>query len=353
MSRKRTCIITGGGGLIGSEAVKYFSPKFDRIALIDNNARAEFFGPEASVKSTIDELDKSDVVRSIWIDIANRTEVETTFKAISEVADIELVIHCAAQPSHDWAASNPYRDFEVNAMGTLNLLESCRQFSPQAIFIFMSTNKVYGDSPNRGNWDELETRYEPAGYKWNWSVEIDEKQPIDQSLHSLFGVSKASADLMTQEYGRYFGMKTGVFRGGCLTGPAHKGAQLHGFLSYLVKCIVHEKEYTVIGYKGKQVRDQIHSKDVCQAFDLFYRNPKPGAVYNIGGGRHSNCSVLEAIDIVERKTGKKANVSFEDTPRRGDHQWYITDMSSFRRDYPEFEYTYTLDQIIDELIQSA
>lgn len=353
--RNRVAVITGSGGLIGSESVKYFSSKFDKIAMIDNNSRAEFFGEEASVTSVLDELQQNPNHKLISIDISNRNLVETSFQAITDVADIELIIHCAAQPSHDWAASNPHRDFEVNALGTLNLLEAYRQYCPRAVFIFMSTNKVYGDSPNRGYFDELETRYEPAWYK-HWHddrVSINESQPIDNSLHSLFGVSKASADLMVQEYGKYFGLKTGVFRGGCLTGPAHKGAQLHGFLSYLVKCIKNEKEYIIIGFGGKQVRDQIHSMDVCRAFDEYYRNPKQGEVYNLGGGRHSNCSVLEAIDIIERKTGKKAIIHKVDEPRRGDHQWYISDMSKFMKDYPTWNYTYTLEQIIDEIIKTA
>lgn len=353
MMRPKVCVITGAGGLIGSECVKYFAPKFDRIAMIDNDSRKEFFGESASVKSVLTTLDAEENNKLIAIDISNRRHVEQVFQAITEGSDIELIIHCAAQPSHDWAASNPHRDFEVNALGTLNLLEAYRQYAPKAVFIFTSTNKVYGDTPNLRYFTEFETRYEPSGTGVGWKMEIKEDFSIDQSLHSLFGVSKAAADLMVQEYGRYFGLKTGVFRGGCLTGPAHQGAELHGFLSYLVKCIVHGKTYNIYGYKGKQVRDCIHSYDVARAFDEFYKNPHPGRVYNIGGGRHSNISILEAIKLIEDRTGKSAIISMHETPRLGDHQWYITDMSKFKQDYPEWDYTYTMEQIIDEIIKTA
>lgn len=349
---KSICIITGAGGLIGSEAVKYFSDKFDQIIGIDNDSRAEFFGESASVRESIKSLEDS--YKNVFIyntDITNQPSID--HKLFMYGSDVKLIIHCAAQPSHDWAAKDPMTDFQVNAVGTLNLLEAYHKYCPEAVFIFTSTNKVYGDSPNRPYFDELETRYEPAGLKCGWKQEIDESQSIDQCLHSLFGVSKASADLLVQEYGRYFGLKTGVFRGGCLTGPGHKGAELHGFLSYLIKCIKHGTPYTIYGFFGKQVRDVIHSFDVVRAFDEYYKDPKMGEVYNIGGGRHSNCSVLEAITMVERKLGRKAVITYNDEARIGDHQWYITDMSRFKSHYPEWNYTYTLDQIIDEIIQSS
>jgi len=343
----RICLVTGIGGLVGSQCASYFKDKFNQVIGIDNNGRAEFFGESASVQSTLESL-KGIIV---WnTDISNRYDVEEIFDAHG--SEIDLIIHTAAQPSHDWAASNPHRDFEVNALGTLNLLEAYRKYCPNAVFIFTSTNKVYGDRPNLGHFDELETRYEPSGYKWRWSVEIDETMSIDQSTHSLFGVSKASADLMVQEYGKYFGLMTGVFRGGCLTGPGHKGAEQHGFLNYLVKCIVQEKPYTIYGYQGKQVRDIIHSYDVVRAFDEFYKVPRMGEVYNIGGGRHSNCSVGEAISLIEHRTGKTAMVTYSDQARKGDHRWYITDMTKFKSHYPNWNYNYTLEQIIDEIIKS-
>lgn len=362
------CLITGAGGLIGSEAVKYFCGKFDWVIGIDNNGRKEFFGEEASVKDSIDHLyGWSDNIVIHNSDITDRYAMEDLFQSYKD--EIKLIIHTAAQPSHDWAASNPHRDFEVNALGTLNLLEAYRKYCPEAVFIFTSTNKVYGDRPNillnqdtegyYGGGGEKAKRYEV--YKSNRHGEggyklfegFNEDWSVDQSTHSLFGVSKIAADLLTQEYGRYFGLKTGVFRGGCLTGPGHKGSEQHGFLSYLVKCIKNERPYTIYGYQGKQVRDNIHSKDVCRIFEQFYNAPRAGEVYNIGGSRHSNCSILEAIVLIEGRVGKKAIVNYVDEPRKGDHQWYITDMSKFKSHYPSWDYTYTLEQIIDEIIQSS
>lgn len=353
----RICLITGIGGLIGSQCADYFRDKFDEIIGIDCDARREFFGDNASVLDSIrDKIDKGDSVYST--DITNRNKINQIFEYHGQ--EIDFIIHTAAQPSHDWAASNPHRDFEVNALGTLNLLEAYRKYCPEATFIFTSTNKVYGDRPNGIHLIETDTRYElnkTGKYKYQvnpnaYENGFPESLSIDNSTHSLFGVSKAYADLAVQEYGKYFGLNTGVFRGGCLTGPSHRGAQLHGFLSYLLKCIVHEQEYTIFG-NGKQVRDNIHAYDVATAFHEFYKNPNPGEVYNIGGGRHSNCSILEAIDIIEKKTGKKANIKFEPNMRKGDHIWYITDMSKFKKDYPNWNYKYNLEQIIDEMIQSA
>lgn len=356
------CVITGAGGLIGSEAVRYFADKFDHVVGIDCDARKEFFGEEASVRSSIAESEiLIDNFGNYNMDISDKYAIEDLFMNYKD--DIKLIIHCAAQPSHDWAASDPHRDFEVNALGTLNLLEAYRKYCPEAVFIFTSTNKVYGDSPNGiiqyRELVELDIRYESYETVSRFKIVpdlydgIDESLSIDQTTHSLFGVSKASADLMVQEYGRYFGLKTGVFRGGCLTGPAHKGAEQHGFLSYLVKCIKNEIPYTVYGFGGKQVRDIIHSRDVVRAFDEFYKAPRPGEVYNVGGSRHSNCSVNEAIKLIEERTGKQAIITYSDNARKGDHQWYITDMSKFKSHYPSWNYTRTLEQIIDEIIQSA
>jgi CDP-paratose 2-epimerase len=261
-------------------------------------------------------------------------------------------VHTAAQPSHDWAAKEPHTDFEINANGTLVLLENFRRSSPNAVFIFTSTNKVYGDLPNKFKYIEKEKRYELDPQDSRYAEKgFDETLSIDQSKHSLFGASKAAADILCQEYGRYFSLKTGIFRGGCLTGPAHSGTELHGFLAYLVKCIAERKKYTIFGYKGKQVRDNIHSYDLVNAFDHFYKNPKCGEVYNIGGSRHSNVSLLEAIEKIENITGKKAVYQYSDKQRIGDHIWYISDVSKFKDHYPDWDYTYDADQILKELCE--
>jgi CDP-paratose 2-epimerase len=355
---KSICIVTGASGLIGSECMRYFADKFDIISGIDNDGRKEFFGKDASTINTFidleDTITNSDMSS---IDISNRDDVDGHFKWFSEDGDIQLIIHTAAQPSHDWATYNPHRDFEVNALGTLNLLEAYRKYCPKATFIFTSTNKVYGDRPNLIPLEELGSRYEYDS-EWipgepNYVNGIDEKMSIDQSTHSLFGCSKAAADLYVQEYGRYFNLNTGVFRGGCLTGPGHQGAEQHGFLSYLVKCIKYDKPYTIYGYNGLQVRDIIHSYDVATIFDHFRKAPRPGEVYNIGGGRFSNCSVKEAIVIIEKKLKKKAIVSYSDEARKGDHIWYVTDMTKFKSHYPTWNYKYTLDEIIDQIIKSV
>ena len=266
---------------------------------------------------------------------------------------ISLVVHCAAQPSHDWAARDPVTDFSVNANGTLVLLEAARKFAPEAVFIFTSTNKVYGDTPNGLPLVEKERRWElDAAHPWG-KHGIDESMSIDQTKHSLFGVSKVAADVLVQEYARYFGMRTGVFRGGCLTGPAHSGAELHGFLAYLVRCAVTGKPYTIFGYKGKQVRDNIHSTDLVQCFWHFFRDPKPGSVYNMGGSRHSNCSMLEAIDLIEDISGHRVNFTLSDEARSGDHIWWISDVRRFQRDYPAWSYSYDLRATLAEMIGAA
>lgn len=347
--RKKTALITGSAGLIGSEAVRFFYEKGFKIIGIDNNARKYFFGPAASTLWNKRKLKKEikDYIH-FTVDIRNQKKIEEIFKNNK----INLIIHAAAQPSHDWAAKEPLTDFTINALGTLILLEAYRKFCPDAVFIYCSTNKVYGDNPNRLKFKELKSRYE-LREDHKFYNGIDETMSLDDNTHSLFGVSKTSADLMAQEYGKYFGLPTGIFRGGCLTGPAHSAAQLHGFLAYLVSCIVSGREYTIFGYKGKQVRDNIHSYDVISAFYHFYLKPKKGEAYNIGGSRHSNISVLEAIDKIERILGKKANVKYYPKNRIGDHIWYISDVSKFKKHYPKWDYTYTSDQILEELCRYA
>jgi len=307
--------------------------------------RKEFFGPQGDTTWNLKRLlDSTRRFTHADIDIRDRVAVDALF------ADnrFDLVIHCAAQPSHDRAASFPLVDFDVNAVGTINVLEATRLHAPEAVFVHMSTNKVYGDAPNELPLVELETRYDyadPDDYDG-----IDETCRIDRSLHSLFGASKAAADLVAQEYGRYFGMNVGVFRGGCLTGPGHSGVELHGFLSYLVKCTVRGDPYTVFGYKGKQVRDQIHSADVVRAFEAYAHDPVPGAVYNLGGGRANSASVLESIDAVERVVGRKLDWTYDDTHRRGDHICYISDLSRLRASHPEWSVTWSLEDIIEEMV---
>ena len=279
-------------------------------------------------------------------DIRDKDAIEKILKEYN--TDIELVIHTAAQPSHDWAANDPITDFTVNANGTLNLLENTRRFAPNAVFIFCSTNKVYGDTPNRLPLRELETRWE-IEESHEYSGGITESMGIDQSLHSVFGASKVAADVLTQEYGRYFGLKTAIFRGGCLTGPGHSGAMLHGFLAYLMKCVMTGQQYTVFGYKGKQVRDNIHSFDLVNAFYHFYKTPRIGEVYNIGGGRHSNCSMLEAIEICEDITGKTLDWRYSETNRTGDHIWWISGVQKFKNHYPKWNFRYDIREILQEI----
>jgi CDP-paratose 2-epimerase len=346
----KTVIVTGAGGLIGSESVEFFCDKGYNVIGIDNDKRAYFFGEGASTKWNIEMLSgKYTNFRNHSIDIRDYDEVMQIFKAYG--ADIEMVIHAAAQPSHDWAVKEPLTDFSINASGTLNLLEATRLIVPEAVFIFTSTNKVYGDTPNDLPLVELETRWE-IDQKHPYHKEgIDELMSIDNSKHSLFGASKVAADILVQEYGKYFGMKTGTFRGGCLTGPNHSGAQLHGFLAYLMKCAITGDPYTIFGYKGKQVRDNIHSYDLVSMFWSFYQKPRSGEVYNTGGGRFSNCSMKEAIAICEAITGNKMNYTYSDTNRIGDHIWYISDMTKFKSHYPDWKQEYNINMIFEELFK--
>lgn len=346
-------LVTGSAGLIGSEAVAFFSDKFDLVVGVDNNLRQYFFGEDASTEWNRNRLqERYDNYRHYQADIRSVEELTRIFEKYG--TDIKLVLHTAAQPSHDWAAREPFTDFSVNATGTLNLLEMTRQHCPEAVFVFTSTNKVYGDNPNFLPLVETETRWEIAADHPYFEHGIDEKLSIDHTKHSLFGASKVAADVLVQEYGRYFGMKTGVFRGGCLTGPNHSGAQLHGFLSYLMKCAITGQHYTIFGYKGKQVRDNIHSYDLVNMFWHFYQNPRPGEVYNAGGGRHANCSMLEAIAVCEEISGNKMNFSYSETNRIGDHIWYISDLTKFKTHYPAWNWTYdlreTLVQIHDGMV---
>jgi CDP-paratose 2-epimerase len=343
-----TAIITGSGGLIGSESVRHFvAAGYDVIGL-ENDMRARFFGPAASTSHTTDRLIDSlgDSFRSVELDIRDVDAVNRVFA--ENASSLELVIHTAAQPSHDWAASDPQTDFTVNANGTLNLLDATRRHAPSATFIFCSTNKVYGDLPNDLPLVEQGRRLELAE-DHRYYQGIDTSMSIDRSTHSLFGVSKASADLLVQEFGRYFDMPTVCFRGGCLTGPNHAGTQLHGFLSYLMRCAIVGDHYTVFGYEGKQVRDNIHSADLVAAFQAFHTSPRAAAVYNIGGGRDSNCSMLEAIEECERITGRPLDWTLSDENRIGDHRWWISDLEPFRRDYPDWRLTYDVSAILREI----
>lgn len=344
-------LITGAGGLIGSESVSFFADKFDLIIGIDNDMRAYFFGKEASTSWSVEGLqDKFSNYKHINSDIREYNDLEIIFKEYGK--DIKLLVHTAAQPSHDWAAKEPLVDFAVNATGTLNLLELSRLHCPEVVFIFTSTNKVYGDNPNDLPLIELEKRWEIDESHPYFKEGIDEMMSLDHTTHSVFGASKVAADVLVQEYGNYFGMKTAVFRGGCLTGPNHSGAKLHGFLSYLAKCNLTGDHYTIFGYKGKQVRDNIHSYDLVNMFWHFYNSPKKGEVYNAGGSRFSNCSMLEAIDILEEVSGKKMNYSYTTDNRVGDHIWYISDVHKFKSHYPEWEYKYDLKDIISQIVTS-
>jgi len=341
-----TAIITGSGGLIGSESVRHFAAAGYDVIGIDNDLRASFFGPDASTRPVSRRL-VSELDGFTWLelDIRDRDGIERVFR--EHRSDVELIVHTAAQPSHDWAARDPHTDFGVNALGTLNLLQATREYAPEATFIFCSTNKVYGDLPNHLPLIETETRLElPPDHPWHPG--IDTTMSIDSSTHSLFGVSKAAADLLVQEYGRYFGIPTVCFRGGCLTGPHHAGAQLHGFLAYLMRCTVTGEPYTVFGYGGKQVRDNIHSGDVVRAFEAFHRSPRVAAVYNLGGGRESNCSMLEAISLCEQIAGRSLSWEYSEQARVGDHRWWISDLSQFQADYPDWGLTYDIEGILKE-----
>jgi CDP-paratose 2-epimerase len=364
----KTAIVTGSAGLIGSQACDFFDRKGYSVIGIDNDMRAYFFGKEASTKKSNDFLLKNLSSYTYHnIDIRNYEKLEEIFQERQK--DIEIVIHAAAQPSHDWAAREPITDFSINAAGTMNMLELTRLYCPESTFIFTSTNKVYGDRPNYNYYSnsgkaeeiykegqlvikELDTRFEGISRFDGSPMAIDETMAVDRCKHSVFGASKAAADLMCQEYGRYFGLKTGIFRGGCLTGPNHAVTELHGFLSYLVKCIVHNKPYTIFGYKGKQVRDNMHSLDLINMFWSFHQNPKPGEVYNAGGGRNNSTSILEAIELINRIAGTNwENYTISAENRIGDHIWYISDLSKFKKDYPGWSITISLEETVRQMIE--
>lgn len=340
-------LITGSAGLVGSEAARYFAGLGMDVVGVDNDLRAQFFGPEASTAWNRAALERSlPRYRHAALDIRDEPAVEELVGGYG--ASISLIVHAAAQPSHDWAARAPLVDFDVNARGTLVLLEAARRHCPQAPFIYMSTNKVYGDRPNELPLEERETRWElPEDHRWHDG--IDETMPVDRCLHSLFGVSKLSADLMVQEYGRYFGLPTVCFRGGCLTGPAHTGTELHGFLAYVMQCAVKRRPYTIYGYRGKQVRDNIHSYDLVRAFDAYRRTPRPGEVYNMGGSRFSNCSMLEAIRLCEEISGHPMEVTYRDENRVGDHIWWISGVQRFRSHFPGWQLTRGLRATLEEM----
>jgi len=341
----KTILVTGSSGLIGSEAVEHFDRQDHRVIGVDNNMRQVFFGAQGDTTWNLNRLKRSTKnFQHVNLDIRDRKALDELFKSNR----FELIVHCAAQPSHDKARDIPILDFEVNALGTLNLLEATRQHCRDAVFILMSTNKVYGDSPNEIPMKELETRYDysrPEDY-----AGVNESCRIDQTLHSLFGASKAAADLVAQEYGRYFGMNTCIFRGGCLTGPSHSGVELHGFLSYLVKVALTGSRYSVFGYKAKQVRDNIHSHDVVRAIEEFAANPRPGEVYNLGGGRANSVSMLEAIAKIAEMTGKTLDWKYVEEARKGDHICYISDLRKFQSHYPNWKITRNLDTIFQEII---
>ena len=345
---RSVAVVTGSGGLIGSEAVRRLVDDGFEVIGLENDMRARFFGPQASTAQVTDRLlaDCGGAFRSENLDIRDRDGVGRVFSAYGPA--IGIVVHAAAQPSHDWAASDPHTDFEINATGTLNLLEATRRRAPEATFVYCSTNKVYGDRPNDLPLIELEARLELApGHEYHDG--IDTSMPIDGTLHSLVGVSKTAADLMVQEYGRYFGLPTVCFRGGCLTGPSHAGAPLHGFLAYLMKCTVTGEPYTVHGYGAKQVRDNIHAADVVSAFLAFHAAPRVAAVYNLGGGRYSNCSMLEAIAECERIAERRLAWTYSDVNRIGDHRWWISDVGAFERDYPAWSLTRDVPAILQEI----
>jgi CDP-paratose 2-epimerase len=344
-------IITGSAGLIGAETTRFFAQRGFQVIGIDNDLRKNFFGDEASTDWSRQQLETTlDAYTHQSVDIRDHEAIDAIFAKYG--TDIEAVIHTAAQPSHDWAASAPFVDFSINANGTHVMLEATRQHCPKASFIFTSTNKVYGDNPNYLPLVELDTRWEVEPSHPYYAHGIDERMSVDQTKHSLFGASKLAADVLVQEYGRYFGMNTVCFRGGCLTGPGHSGTKLHGFLSYLVKCALTGAPYTILGYKGKQVRDNIHSFDLVNMFWHYCQAPRSGEVYNAGGGRHSNCSMLEAIELTERITGRKMSIVYSDENRIGDHIWYISDTRKFQDHYPEWTYAYGLPEIVSEIAES-
>ena len=341
-------LISGSAGLIGSESVEFFTDKFDMVIGIDNNMRAYFFGSDASTKWNKERIENEiSNYKHYNADIRDYTALAEIFDKYR--TDIKLIVHTAAQPSHDWAAKEPLTDFGVNAQGTLNMLELTRKYCPESVFIFTSTNKVYGDTPNYLPLKELDSRWEIDESHPYYKNGIDEQMSIDHTKHSVFGASKVAADIMVQEYGKYFKMNTGIFRGGCLTGSKHSGTQLHGFLSYLMKCAITGKQYTIFGYKGKQVRDNIHSYDLVNMFWHFYQDPKQGEVYNAGGGRFSNCSMIEAIKLCEEISGNKMNISYSNDNRIGDHIWWISDVSKFKAHYPNWNWQWDLKATLNQM----
>lgn len=351
MTPQQTAVVTGAGGLIGAEVTRFFHSRGFSVVGIDNDMRSYFFGQEASTTWSISRLSAElTKFHPFHLDIRDREGINTLFEKLGK--EVKIVIHTAAQPSHDWAAREPMTDFTVNAVGTLVILEAVRQYCPAATFIFTSTNKVYGDTPNVLPLVEEKTRWELSPSHPFAEKGIDETMSIDCSKHSLFGASKVAADVLVQEYGRYFGMNTGVFRGGCLTGGGHTGTELHGFLSYLMRCCVESRPYNVYGYKGKQVRDNIHASDLVNMFWHFHQSPRPGEVYNAGGSRHSHCSMLEAIDMCENISGKKLRWEYVEQNRIGDHIWYVSDIGKFRSHYPTWEYQYRLTDILEEIHHS-
>ena len=343
--KTRHILITGSAGLVGSEAVRFYSQKGYVVYGIDNNMRKHFFGPDGDTSRVRTSLtDAYKRYHHYAIDIRDHRALTDLFRSVR----FDLIIHAAGQPSHDWAASDPLTDFDINARATILLLEYTRKYSPEGVFIFTSTNKVYGDEPNSLPFVETYTRYE-LPKRHPFYTGINELMPLDRTTHTVFGVSKTAADLMVQEYGRYFGLRTGVFRCGCLTGPAHRGARQHGFLAYLVRCAKEKRPYIIYGYHGKQVRDNLHVSDLVAAFDAFYQNPRAGAVYNMGGSRASNISLVEAVAMIEHLGKITMQTTFVDTPRTGDHQWYISDVTKFRNHYPGWRVTRTIEEIMEDL----
>lgn len=347
--KKLKVLITGSGGLVGSQAVRFFHSKGFEVSGIDNDMRRYFFGKSASTSGNIKKL-KTDVLeyKHYPVDIRNFKKIHAIFKKNA----FDLIIHTAGQPSHDWAINEPMTDFSINSTATLYLLENFRRYCPLGVFVFLSTNKVYGDTPNRLSFKETKTRFEVKEDD-KFSEGVDETMPIDQSLHSLFGASKTCADLFVQEYGRYFNLKTVCFRAGCISGAAHSGCKLHGFLSHLGKSIAAGKTYEIFGYKGKQVRDNIHAFDLVSAIYQYFLSPKCGEVYNIGGGQNSNISVLEAIAKFESVFKKKARLRYIPEPRRGDHKWYISNLAKFRNDFPCWKPVFGIDDIINDIAEAC
>jgi len=346
----KIALITGVAGLVGSDSARFFHAKGFRVVGIDNGMREYFFGEDGSTRWNLEELKtECSNFTNHSADIRDGAAVSRIFSEYSR--DIDVIIHNAAQPSHDWAAREPHTDFDINAAGTLNLLEAARQYCPKAVFIFSSTNKVYGDNPNRLPLVELETRWELDPKHPYYEKGIDENMSIDHCTHSIFGASKLAADVMAQEYGRYFGMKVGIFRGGCLTGSRHAGAELHGYLAYLMKCAAIGREYRIFGWKGKQVRDNLHSSDLVNGFYHFIQKPRCGEAYNMGGSRFSNCSMLESIRLCEEISGNKMKTAYVGTPRIGDHVWWVSDVSKFQRHYPGWRVTKSTKEILGEIFE--